>query len=384
MKISCTQENLNRGLQISSHIASKNINLPILNNVLLKVENGSIVFLATNLEIGVRSVIRGKIEEEGSIALPAKLFTDYINSLPREKVDITLEEQNIEVKCGNFETKIRGVLPTEFPLIPEVKDCSTYSVEIDKFRNSVNQVLFAVSNNDIRPEISGVFLKFDGEKKQVIMAATDSYRLAEKNIDFLEGESGERGVIIPFKTMQEVLRILSIFKDGENDNTEEGKVLKICLTENQAMFSVNGVELISRVVEGQYPDYRQIIPNTWKTKAIFDKTELIQVVRTASLFSKQGIYDISFKFKPKEEGREGELILNSANSQFGETTASLKIDLEGEGNETVLNYKYLLEGLNAIEQEKVILELISGENPCLLQPKEETSNYLYIIMPIKR
>jgi DNA polymerase-3 subunit beta len=383
MKISCTQENLNRGLQISSHIASKNINLPILNNVLLKVENGTIIFLATNLEIGVRSIIRGKIEEEGSIALPAKLFTDYINSLPREKVDISLDDQNIEVKCGSFETKLRGVLPTEFPLIPEVSNCSTYSVEIEKFRNSVNQVLFAVSTNDIRPEISGVFLKFDGEKKQMTMAATDSYRLAEKSIEFRSGEEGERGVIIPFKTMQEVLRILSVFKDS--GDTEEENILKICLTENQVMFSINGVELISRIVEGQYPDYKQIIPGAWKTRATFDKAELIRVVRTASLFSKQGIYDINFKLKPKENNNEeGELVLNSANSQFGETTASLKVYLEGEENEIVLNYKYLLDGLNAIEQEKVVLELISGENPCLLRPKEENSNYLYIIMPIKR
>jgi len=381
MKISCTQENLNRGLQISSHIASKNINLPILNNVLLKVDSGSISLLATNLEIGVKCLIRGKIEQEGSIALPAKLFTDYVGSLPQEKVDLDLQDQVVEVKCGSFETKLRGVLATEFPLIPEVNDCLMYNVDVLKFRESVNQVIFAVSGNEIRPEIGGVFMKFNGQDKKITIAATDSYRLAEKNLDFIEGSEENRDVIVPAKTMQEILRILSVFKEG--DSQEASSSLKICLTENQIMFSIDGVELVSRVVEGQYPDYKQIIPSSWKTKISFNKNELAKVIKTASLFSKQGIYDIDFKFKPADNGR-GDLILNSANSQFGENTVNLGVELEGEENAIVLNYKYLLDGLNAIYSDDVILELISGDNPCTLRPKKEIADYLYIIMPIKR
>ena len=375
MKFSCTQENLNKGLQIASNIASKNTSLPILNNVLLKIEENNISLLSTNLEIGVKCTIRGKIESNGSLTLPARLFADYINSLPKQKIDFSEDDQTLEVTCGNFETKLRGIDSSEFPLIPEIENGVMYTLNIDEFKEAVGQVIFSVSTNEIRPEISGVYLSFNNENKKLTIASTDSYRLAEKNIAF-NSESGEKKeVIVPAKTMQELLRILSLFK--EVNDPEASNEIKVFLTENQIMFSVDGVELISRVVEGQYPDYRQIIPSEHKTKTIFNKNELAKAVRTASLFSKPGIYDINFSFK------NNELSIDSSNTQFGENTIKISTETEGEENEIVLNYKYLLEGLNAINTNEVIFELVSGDNPCLIKPKEE-DDYLYIIMPIKK
>jgi DNA polymerase-3 subunit beta len=382
MKLSCTQENLNRGLLISSHIASKNINLPILNNILFRAEGGVITLLATNLEIGIKCGVRGKTEKDGSVALPAKLFADYIGSLPNEKIDLELVDQTLEIKCKNFETKIRGAATTEFPLIPEVGKDLAYSVDVGKFREAINQVVFATSTNEIRPEISGILLRFDGVKKRVTAAATDSYRLAEKSVGLAGGENeNTREVIVPARTMQEVLRILSVFRDTEDP--EEPNVLKVYLAENQVLFSLNSVDLISRVIDGQYPDYKQIIPSSWKTRATFNRNDLVRVIKTASLFAKPGIFDVAFEFKPGKE-KMGELVLSSANSQFGENTVKLEAEIEGENNEITLNYRYLLDGLGAMETDEISLELTSGESPCLLRPKAEGADYLYIVMPIKK
>ncbi len=382
MKLSCTQENLNRGLLISSHIASKNINLPILNNVLFKAEGGIITLLATNLEIGIKCEVRGKIEEDGAVTLPAKLFADYVSSLPNDKIDLSLQDQTLEIKCKNYETRIRGASTSEFPLIPEVAKETAYSLDIGKFREAVNQVVFATSTNEIRPEISGLLMHFDGQKKKVVVAATDSYRLAEKTMGLASGENvNSRDVIVPARTMQEVLRILSVFRDSEDPETPN--LVKIYLAENQIMFSLNGVDLVSRVIDGQYPDYKQIIPANWETRAGFNRNELIKVVKTASLFAKPGIFDVTFGFKPGKE-KVGELVLSSANSQFGENTVKLEAEIEGKENEITLNYRYLLDGLGAMESEEVVLELTSADSPSLLRPKAEGADYLYIVMPIKK
>ncbi len=382
MKISCTQENLNRGLLVSSHIASKNISLPILNNILFRAEGGVITLLATNLEIGIRCAVRGKIEEEGAITLPAKLFADYVGSLPNEKIDINLADQTLEIKCKNFETRIRGAATAEFPLIPEVSKEGGWSLDVAKFREAVNQVVFATSITEIRPEISGILMHFDGQGGKVVAAATDSYRLAEKTLSLVGRENeNARDVIVPARTMQEVLRILSVFRDSEDP--EAPNLVKIYLAENQIMFSLNGVDLVSRVIDGQYPDYKQIIPGSWQTRAAFNRNDLIRVVKTASLFAKPGIFDVTFGFKPVKD-KMGELTLSSANSQFGENTVKLDAEIEGKENEITLNYRYLLDGLGAMESEEVTLELTSGESPCLLRPKAEGSDYLYIVMPIKK
>lgn len=382
MKISCTQENLNRGLLVSSHIASKNVSLPILNNILFRAEGGVITLLATNLEIGIRCTVRGKIENEGAITLPAKLFADYVSSLPNEKIDIDLADQTLDIKCKNFETKIRGAATTEFPLIPEISKEGGWSIEVGKFREAVNQVVFATSNTEIRPEISGILMHFDGQSGKVVVAATDSYRLAEKSLS-LTGRENEntRDVIVPARTMQEVLRILSVFRDIEDPEAQN--LVKIYLAENQIMFSLNGVDLISRVIDGQYPDYKQIIPASYETRANFNRNELIRVVKTASLFAKPGIFDVTFGFRPGKGGA-GELVLSSANSQFGENTVKLEAEVEGKENEITLNYRYLLDGLGAMESEEVTLELTSADSPCLLRPKVDGVDYLYIVMPIKK
>lgn len=381
MKLSCTQENLNRSLAIVSHIASRNANLPILNNVLLKIKDKMIKLVTTNLEIGISCGVRGKIEEEGAATLEAKLLTDYISLLPNERVDIKLRDQNVEIKCKNFETKMRATSAEEFPLLPQIEKASPYICKISDLREALSQVIFAVSPNETRPEINGVLFNFvvEGGENKLILAATDSYRLAEKKLVTIETVPKPHSVIVPAKTLGELLRILSILKDADEDISD---TLSIYISENQILFSCGDVEIISRIIEGQYPDYRQIIPETSRTLVTVTKSDFIKAVKAASLFAKSGINGVNLILNPKKENF-GEIIISASSSQAGENTSKIEAKIEGEKNSIILNYRYLLDGLQNIDSEEIILGVNDSNSPCFLRPTKKT-DYLYLIMPIKQ
>ncbi|OGY45880.1 MAG: DNA polymerase III subunit beta [Candidatus Buchananbacteria bacterium RIFCSPHIGHO2_01_FULL_44_11] len=384
MKITCTQENLNQGLFVVSHLASKNTSLPILNNILFQVDKNTIKLSATNLEIGVSCGVRGKIEEPGDFTVQSRLLSDYISLLPKERVDLTTpgeaggESQNqiLEVKCKNHSTKIKGQSAADFPLIPQIEKKQAYTLKPDDFRQAISQVIFAVSVNETRPEINGISFNFTENK--LVLATTDSYRLAEKTVSLVSKQNASKKIIVPTRTMQELLRILGSFKDpAAISNIEE---IKIYLAENQILFTLDNIELISRLVEGQYPDYQQIIPTNNKTKVLVNVAEMIKATKTASLFARSGIYDVNLDFAAGQK----EVVVSSTNSQLGENFSSLEAEFEGETNKIVVNYRYLLDGLQNINSEQAEISIIDGNNPCVLKPVGKTSDYLYIIMPIKQ
>ena len=280
MKLSVTQENLNQGLSTVSHIASKSTSLPILNNILIKTEKGLIKLLSTNLEIGVSCIIRGKVDGDGSFTAQSRLMADYVALLPKKKVDLEVvtekgKEGVLNIKCENYQTKIKGTSANDFPLLPEIERKDPYTVSASDLRQAFAQTIFAVAATETRPEISGILMTIAGDK--MTLAATDSYRLAEKSIKVKSKGAKEQNVIVPARTLQELLRILSSFKDPSAiENIEE---VKIYITDNQILFVVDNIELISRLVEGQYPDYKQIIPTEHKTKASVDKQELVKATK---------------------------------------------------------------------------------------------------------
>ena len=375
MKIFSLQENLKQGLFIVGHIAGKNVNLPILNNIMIKTEDGNIKMLATNLEIGIVTMVRGKIEKEGAYTVDAKIISECINLLPNKKVGLELKDGVLAVDSDNYKVKIRGQSAEEFPLIPEVDKKNYYSAPIEEFKKAVTQVMFAVSLSESRLELSGVMFNFNGAG--LTLAATDSYRLAEKNIKIKTNNSEEKKIIVPAKTLQELIRILSGLQASALAAEDQG--IKFYLSENQILFTCGSTELVSRLIEGQYPDYQQIIPTTSKTKAISQRAELIRAVKLASLFSKTGINDINLDF-PKGKNQ---VVVSSVSGQTGENVTSLEAKVSGEDNGIVVNYRYLLDGLNNIDSELVRLEIVDGNTPCLLKSDKET-DYLYIIMPIKQ
>lgn len=375
MKFSSLQENLKQGLYIVGHLTSKGQNLPILNNVLIEVSQGNIRLTSTNLEIGINCLIRGKVEQEGSFTVDAKIISDYINLLPNQKVDIELVNNSLVVSCDSYNTKIKGQSAEEYPLLPTIDRGSFCRLGVIELKQALNQVAFAASTNETRPELTGVLFNFVNNQ-ELVLAATDSYRLAERKVTLKESNVEPGSVIIPAKTIQEVIRIASVNK--ESLQGEVGEV-ELYVLDNQVLFVLGNTEVVSRVIEGQYPDYKQIIPTNPKTKAVIEQEQLVRAVKASALFAKTGINDINLDF-PKNKSV---LVVSSASGQTGENVAEVAGEVEGEDNFVVVNYRYLLDGLNSLGSDQAYLEVVDGNTPCLLRPSNNP-DYFYILMPIKQ
>lgn len=370
MQFISLQENLKKGLNIVSHTTSKNVNLPILNNILIKASSGEIELIGTNLEIGINCKVRGKVEKEGEFTVNSKLLTEYVNLLPSgEKVLFNLNDSQLSVESGDYKIKIKGEESKEFPLIPTIESDNVFSLSVAIFRKALSSVIFSVSNSENRLELTGVLFSFSDNKLELV--ATDSYRLAEKKVE-IENTSGDFKIIVPAKTIQELLRILNNISDDEKE------MIDISFSDNQVLFVFNSTSLISRTINGNYPDYKQIIPVNQKTKALVNKSELLRAVKASALFSKNGVNDIFLQFK------KNQIIVSSFSNLSGESKIKISAKIEGEDdNEITINYKYLVDGLNNIESEVIELGVLNNNSPCLIK-KEKDSDYLYIVMPIKQ
>lgn len=377
MKVVCTQENLIQGLSIVSHVTGKSINLPILGNVLLKTEGGNLVCSATNLELAVSTLVRGKIEREGEYTVPAKLFQDYVSLLPQGKVELELVEEGLHVVASGQETIIRGIPAQEFPLIPKLAKSGGVTFPATDIKRTVGQIAFASSLSESRPELSGVACWFGGAvgKGMVAFVATDSYRLAERVLGVTNGSSDSK-IIVPSRTMLEVSRILSSYKD-ELGTPED---MRWITTDNQLVVTFGNTELVSRLIEGSFPDYLQIIPDQFKTTAVLDRSDLQKAVKAASLFSRQGLYDVHIEVKPSE----GTVSIFSADQGTGKTSSALHADISGEDTSLVVNFKYLSDGLTAISTQRVKLLLNDAMNPMLVLPEGGEEQYRYLVMPIRQ
>lgn len=374
MKISCTKENLSRALALVGGVTGKNINLPILSNILIKVEENKVEFIATNLELAMVVVVRAKVEEVGNFTVPARTLSDYINLLPNENINFDVKDNELIITCGKSSTKIKGSSAEDFPIIPSIPNGNGYLVDAAVLKDALSNVLPAVAKNDIRPELSGIFAFFDTENKQLVMAATDSYRLAEKKVKISQGEK-EVKIIIPSKTAQEINHLLTT--TDETETTEKGA--RITIGENQMVVFYNNAQLISRLVEGQYPDYTQIIPKEFNTVVTVETDKMIKEMKASGLFTTTGVNAVSLGIKPKEHLVE----ISSTSSQTGEYKSELSAEITGDENIIMLNNRYILDGLNGFTKPETSLKVINGDSACLFAPKGDDS-YLYIVMPIRQ
>lgn len=374
MKFSCTKENLSRSLALTSGITGKNLNLPILNNILIKADEQKVEVIATNLELAVISTIRAKVEQTGRFTVPSRTLTDYINLLPNEKIDLELKDSELLVACGKASTKIKGAPADEFPIIPAMEDGRGYMFGADELKNGLAQVLPAVARNDIRPELSGVFLNFNpaGGEGGLVLAATDSYRLAEKKITIQQGGDGH-SVIVPGRTAQEIQHLLAA--PGEDSEP----CVRVMVSDNQIMASFNNTRIISRLVDGKYPDYTQIIPKDFTTTALVDTAQMIKEMKAAGLFTTTGVNAVSLAFKPGV----GSVLVSSTSTQTGEYTSELSGEITGLESAILLNNRYVLDGLNNFNAAQTSIKIAGGDNPCILEPFGD-KDYIYIVMPIRQ
>lgn len=363
MKFTCTQENLNRGLQAVGRVASRNVTLPVLNNVLIQASTGGVRLAATNLEVGVSCTIRGKVEIAGAFTANARLLADYVALLPKDRVEVALEGKTLKLTAPNAKTTMRGVPAEEFPLIPPVSRARLLRLPSPELKVAAQRVLFAAASDEARPEISGVLFTCDGQT--LTLAATDSYRLAEQHLTL--GQAGpELKAILPHRALQELLRVLG---DGP---------VEIAFDENQVLFATDDLELTSRLIEGQYPDYRQIIPTESAVTLQAARDELVAAIRQASLFGKQGVYDVTLAFDGQKT-----LAVRAASAQAGEAEATLPVHGKGEPVTIVFNHRYLLDGLTSFSTDAVTLGLGTPASPGVLRPKGDARG-LYLIMPIRQ
>lgn len=367
MKFTCTQENLAHGLNAVSRVASKSAVLAILNNVLIIAEEGRVQLQTTNLELAVTIGVRAKVEAPGRYTAPSRLLTEFISLLGNERVTLETVAGGLRVTSGHSHTTIKGTAAEDFPVLPTHEATTTTTLPANTLRHALEGVVFAAANDESRPEISGILFHLKGNRCTV--AATDSYRLAEYTSTALNPVGTDRRAIVPARTVQELLRLCP------DDET----VVTLHLGDDQARFLVGDVEMVSRVIEGQYPDYQQIIPTAWETKVTCDREELLKNVRATSLFCKSGINDLSLTFDPAQK----QVSLSAANTQVGEHETSISCDIEGAATTTIYNFRYLIDGLTSLGGRTVTIELQDQNTPGVLRNPEQP-DALYLLMPIRQ
>lgn len=367
MKIICLQENLKTALNITERIVGRNLTLPILNNLLLESDKGRLRIASTNLEIGINCWISCKVEKEGGLTVPAKILSGFVNNLPNKKIEIEVKENVLILRCEDYKAQIKGQDITDFPIIPKIQPKINMLIKTDILKAGLTQVVGAAAVSESRPELAGIL--FDFEKNHLKLAATDSFRLAEKTISI--DVSNKESIILPQRTVQELIRIL-----GERSEAETDGQVKIILSSSQVLFDLGDIHLVSRLIDGQYPNYQQIIPKSFKTKVILNKEEFIKAMKISSIFSSR-LNDVKFAISQKKN-----LEIFAQNTDIGENKSMVKAEIEGEDSEVSFNCRYILDGLNNIDSANVFFGLNSEDSPAIFRPVGD-ENYLYVIMPIK-
>lgn len=377
MKLICTQENFKKAISATERVVGKQITLPILENILLETEQGMLKVSATNLEIGVVLKIGAKIEKDGKITIPARLIGNFVVNLPpQDTISLKAEDSTLKIASGECQAQIKGLDAQEFPIIPEQESDFLFSVSTLDFRNAVSRLLPCVSADNARPELSGInWLFFE---KEIHLAATDSFRLSEaiiqiekeKNYDIFTGKI--QSVIIPAHTLAEVLRIA-------DDETQK---IKVSVEESQVFFQIGGVKIVSRLINGKYPEYKHIIPQKFATQVMIPKEDLARAVKIASVFTNSKSGEVSLTIQSKK------IIIESRSVEAGENKTELAADVRGPEQKIVFNPRYLLDGINSVATNSLDLFLNSGSAPAVIRMVDEKAikpieSFTYVVMPIK-
>jgi len=360
MKLQVTQENLSKALGSVARIANSRNTLPILSNVLLKTENNRLSIAATNLDIAITHFIGSKIEQNGSITVPARLMQDFISNLPDSVLNLELTDNKLRITTDKYNSTINGIPAEDFPVMPAIKGASLWNVDAKEFKKTLQQVVLAASNDDSRPVLTGVYFHTTGGN--VLAVATDSYRLAERKI----GKSKENiNFLVPATAASDLLRIIS----------DSDKEVAITHDEQQVLFQVGDVTLVARLLEGNYPDYKKLIPSKFATVAALKKSEFTNIAKISSLFARESAGSITIKVE------DDKVSINAVASQLGENTATADAVVTG-GGEVTLNSRYLIDALNSFSAEDIEFCFNGKLEPCIIRSAAEPS-YLHLIMPLR-
>ena len=369
MKLSVMQENLARGLSVVSRAVSNRSTLPVLANVLLKTEDAGLKLTATNLEIGITYWVPGKIETDGATTVPAKLLTDLVNSLPAgDRVDLALQAgDTLHLRCGRFETHIKGIDADEFPAIGAAGERPTTRIAQNVLKRALAETAFAAASDEARPILTGVLARFEGD--QLTLAAADNYRIAVKTIPVLDAVP-ETSVVVPARALNELARILSDVDDPVEVVLAAGK--------NQILFHLDGIDLVSRLIDGQFPNYQQVVPTSHTTRAVLEREELLRAVRPAALIAHESANIV--KLQVTADGEPGVTV--SANAEVGDHVGQVEATVEGDGTTIAFNARYLADVLTNVTAEQFALELNGPLSPGVFKPIGD-DQYIHVVMPVR-
>ncbi|HPN96202.1 MAG TPA: DNA polymerase III subunit beta [Candidatus Moranbacteria bacterium] len=384
MKLICTQDNFKKAIYNSERVVAKQNTLPILNNILLEAEKGFLKLSATNLEIGVVVKISAKTEKEGKITIPARFLSNFSTNLPfNDSVLLEISEQNLKIKSGAVKAVIKGLPASDFPLIPKKNTEFLLNISSIELKNILSKVMVATALNEARAELTGVNLIL--EKDELFFASTDSFRLVEhklmidkKNCNtliynlFIEKKNN---IIIPAATLIELNRIISADTEGE---------VRMAIEDGQIFFETNGTILVSRLINGKYPEYKHIMPKKYNTRVVGDKKTIQSAVKMASVFAAGKGSEISLKIDSEAK----KVFIGAKSVEVGENSTELNFDVSGPSQEIIVNSKYLLDGINTVSTSQVAILLNSESTPvaiCEINEKtgEVLGDFVYIVMPIK-
>ena len=376
MKISCLQENLAKGLATVGRAVASRSTLPVLANILLESDGGRLRLAATNFEIGINCWIGARVEEEGSITVPARLLTEFVNSLPAGQIDMELSErtQTLNLKCARFEANIKGIQASDFPDVPTASTITgrnSLHLDVETFRRMIDQSVFAAAADESRPILTGVLAQF--HQGQLTLAAADGFRLAVASAEVGIDLDDTSSVIIPARALAELARISA--------DQEDPIELLITPSRNQILFHLTNTDLVSQLIEGSFPDYTQIVPKGHTTRSIVSTEELLKAVKVAYLFARDAANIIRLNIVPGSDLSPGQLVIAGTSAELGDNVSELDATIEGDEIEVAFNARYLIDALSVVGTPETALETTTSSSPGVIRPVDGR-DFLCVIMPM--
>jgi DNA polymerase-3 subunit beta len=371
MNVSVMQENLARGLGIVGRAVSSRATLPVLANVLLKTENAGLKLTATNLEIGINCWVPGKVAEEGEITVPAKLLADLVSSLPNQRIDLqfSAKDRTLKVTSGGSRSSIKGIEADEFPVVAAIGDTPATSADSRALRDALAEVVFAAASDESRPILTGVLTRLAGET--MTLAAADNYRIAVRTLALAKAVTPEMTIVVPARSYAELMRILP--------DAEESIEITVTPNKSQVLFHVTGIDLVSRLIEGQFPNYEPVIPTAHTSRAVLDREAFLAGARRASIFARDSANIV--KIELGGEAGDGVAITAHA-ADVGDEADALEATLEGQSTSIAFNARYLVDVLTNLGAEEAALELSGPLAPGVIRGIGK-DDYVHVIMPVR-
>jgi len=374
MKVVIQQNQLAHGVSVVARVVTPRSTLPVLSNILIKTDGDRLRLSATNLELGISAWIDAKVETEGGLTVPARTFADLVSNLPNQDVTLTVDTrtQSLNVKCGTLNTDIKGISAEEFPPMPAPDLDTAIPLNVGNFKEMISQVVFAASTEDSRPNLTGVHMSFDDEILE--MAATDGYRISISRATMADMGKQKLEALVPARALSELSRVAV--------NGEETLKMTFPPGRGQVIFHLKDVELVSQLIEGNFPNYNAIIPPTFKTRTVLSTADLLKACKQTEIIAREGNYIARLDIQPSEgEIGTAQLDISANSEQTGSSEVIVDASVEGVPLLISFNIRYLREVLEVIKTPNVILETNAANTPGLLRPVDDDS-FKHIIMPM--